>query len=133
MIQFGYKMMTEEHGPKELVENARMAEDAGFDFVSISDHFHPWLEAQGHSPFAWSVLGAIAHATSKIAITTGLTCPLIRYHPANIAQDAETIAVMSDNRCSLARCRPAAARELPICWAACSVAGAPTSAAGPQP
>lgn len=102
MIQFGYKMMTEEHGPKELVENARMAEDAGFDFVSISDHFHPWLEAQGHSPFAWSVLGAIAHATSKIAITTGLTCPIIRYHPAIIAQAAATIAVMSDNRFSLA-------------------------------
>ena len=90
MIQFGYKIMTEEHGPKELVENARMAEDAGFDFVSISDHFHPWLEAQGHSPFAWSVLGAIAHATSKIAITTGLTCPIIRYHPAIIAQAAAT-------------------------------------------
>jgi G6PDH family F420-dependent oxidoreductase len=102
MVRFGYKLMTEEHGPKALVENAQRAEAAGFDFVSISDHFHPWLEAQGHAPFAWSVLGAIAHATSRIAITTGLTCPIIRYHPAIIAQAAATIAVMSDNRFTLA-------------------------------
>jgi G6PDH family F420-dependent oxidoreductase len=102
MVKFGYKLMTEEHGPTALVENARRAEAAGFDFVSISDHFHPWLEAQGHSPFAWSVLGAIAHTTSKIGITTGLTCPIIRYHPAIIAQAAATIAVMSDNRFTLA-------------------------------
>ena len=62
MARYGYKLMTEEHGPKALVANAVAAEAAGFDFVSISDHFHPWLEAQGHAPFAWSVLGAIAHA-----------------------------------------------------------------------
>jgi G6PDH family F420-dependent oxidoreductase len=102
MIKFGYKLMTEEHGPKALVENAVRAEAAGFDFVSISDHFHPWLESQGHAPFAWSVLGAIAHATSAIGITTGLTCPIIRYHPTIIAQAAATIAVMSDNRFTLA-------------------------------
>lgn len=102
MIKFGYKLMTEEHGPKALVQNAVRAEEAGFDFVSISDHFHPWLEAQGHSPFAWSVLGAVAHATSRIGITTGLTCPIIRYHPAIIAQAAATIAIMSDGRFSLA-------------------------------
>jgi G6PDH family F420-dependent oxidoreductase len=102
MIRFGYKLMTEEHGPKALVENAGRAEAAGFDFVSISDHFHPWLESQGHSPFAWSVLGAIAQTTSTIGITTGLTCPIIRYHPAIIAQAAATIAVMSDGRFSLA-------------------------------
>ena len=102
MAKYGYKLMTEEHGPKALVENAVRAEQAGFDFVSISDHFHPWLEAQGHSPFAWSVLGAIAHATSRIGITTGLTCPIIRYHPAIIAQAAATVAIMSDNRFSLA-------------------------------
>ncbi len=102
MTKFGYKLMTEEHGPKALVENAVRAEQAGFDFVSISDHFHPWLESQGHSPFAWSVLGAIAHATSKIGICTGLTCPIIRYHPAIIAQAAATIAVMSDGRFTLA-------------------------------
>ena len=73
MAKFGYKLMTEEHGPKALVENAVRAEQAGFDFVSISDHYHPWHEAQGHAPFAWSVLGAIAHATQTIGITTGLT------------------------------------------------------------
>ncbi len=101
-IRWGYKLMSEEHGPGALVANAVLAEQAGFDFVSISDHFHPWLEAQGHSPFAWSVLGAIAHATERIAITTGLTCPIIRYHPAIIAQAAATIALLSDNRFTLA-------------------------------
>ena len=79
MASFGYKLMTEEHGPRDLVANAVRAEEAGFEFVSISDHFHPWLESQGHAPFAWSVLGAIAHATRRIGITTGLTCPIIRY------------------------------------------------------
>lgn len=102
MIKLGYKLMTEEHGPKALVENSVLAETAGFDFLSISDHFHPWLEAQGHAPFAWSVLGAIAHATSRIGITTGLTCPIIRYHPAIIAQAAATIALLSDHRFTLA-------------------------------
>ncbi|MBV9841241.1 MAG: TIGR03557 family F420-dependent LLM class oxidoreductase [Sphingomonadaceae bacterium] len=102
MAKFGYKLMTEEHGPAALVENAMLAEAVGFDFVSISDHFHPWLEAQGHAPFAWSVLGAIAHATSRIGIATGLTCPIIRYHPAIVAQAAATIAVMSGNRFTLA-------------------------------
>ena len=102
MIKFGYKLMTEEHGPSALVENARRAEDAGFDFVSISDHFHPWLESQGHSPFAWSVLGAVAATTSRIGITTGLTCPIIRYHPAIIAQAAATIQEMSGGRFTLA-------------------------------
>jgi G6PDH family F420-dependent oxidoreductase len=102
MVKFGYKLMTEEHGPTALVANAQRAEQAGFDFVSISDHFHPWLESQGHAPFAWSVLGAIAHATSRIGITTGLTCPIIRYLPAIVAQAAATISVMSDDRFSLA-------------------------------
>lgn len=102
MAKIGYKLMSEEHGPRELVANAVAAEAAGFDFVSLSDHFHPWLESQGHSPFAWSVLGAIAHATDKIGITTGLTCPIIRYHPAIIAQAAATVAVMSQNRFTLA-------------------------------
>lgn len=102
MTKFGYKLMTEEHGPKALVENACRAEAAGIDFVSISDHFHPWLDAQGHAPFAWSVLGAIAQATSTIGIATGLTCPIIRYHPAIIAQASATIAMLSDNRFTLA-------------------------------
>src|SRR3954454_1804734 len=101
MAKFGYKLMTEEHGPQALVENTRRAEIAGFDFVSISDHFHPWLESQGHAAFAWSILGAVAASTSSIGITTGLTCPIIRYHPAIIAQAAATIAVMSNNRFTL--------------------------------
>ena len=71
MVKFGYKLMSEEHGPLALVENARHAEKAGFDFVSISDHYHPWLEAQGHSAFAWSVLGAIATATSRKGSNAG--------------------------------------------------------------
>src|SRR5258708_4076357 len=102
MLQFGYKLMSEEHGPLDLVANAARAEDAGFDFLSISDHFHPWLEAQGHSPFAWSVLGAIAQATTWVGIATGLTCPIIRYHPAIIAQAAATVALLSGNRFTLA-------------------------------
>ncbi len=102
MLKIGYKLMSEEHDPKALVRNAQAAEEAGFDFVSISDHFHPWLFAQGHAPFAWSVLGAIAQATSAIAITTGLTCPIIRYHPAIIAQAAATVSLLSDGRFTLA-------------------------------
>jgi G6PDH family F420-dependent oxidoreductase len=102
MTRFGYKLMSEEHGPKALVENTLLAEGAGFDFVSLSDHFHPWLKSQAHSPFAWSVLGAIAQASTTIDITTGLTCPIIRYHPAIIAQAAATVAIQSDNRFSLA-------------------------------
>lgn len=102
MAKFGYKLMTEEHGAAALIANAVHAEEAGFDFLSISDHFHPWLEAQGHAPFAWSVLGAIAHATSRIGIATGLTCPILRYHPVIIAQAAATIAELSGNRFTLA-------------------------------
>src|SRR6202007_1335735 len=98
MAAFGYKLMAEEPGPQALLANARRAEDAGFDFVSISDHFHPWLESQGHSPWPGSVRGAIAAATSRIGVTTGLTCPIIRYHPAIVAQAAATIAVMSEGR-----------------------------------
>jgi G6PDH family F420-dependent oxidoreductase len=102
MAKIGYKLMTEEHGPSALVENAVAAEAAGFEFVAISDHFHPWVRAQGHAPFAWSVLGAVAHVTRTIGIATGLTCPIIRYHPAIIAQAAATIAVMSEGRFTLA-------------------------------
>ncbi|HEX4504085.1 MAG TPA: TIGR03557 family F420-dependent LLM class oxidoreductase [Alphaproteobacteria bacterium] len=102
MLQFGYKLMSEEHGPLDLVANAARAEAAGFDFVSLSDHFHPWLEAQGHSSFAWSVLGAIARETKKVQITTGLTCPIVRYHPAIVAQAAATVALLSGNRFTLA-------------------------------
>jgi G6PDH family F420-dependent oxidoreductase len=101
-IRFGYKLMSETTGPRELVRNAKLAEDAGFDFVGLSDHYLPWLESHGHSPFAWSVLGAIAAGTERVGIATGLTCPIIRYHPTLIAQAAATIGVMSEGRFTLA-------------------------------
>jgi G6PDH family F420-dependent oxidoreductase len=88
MIKLGYKLMSEEHGPTDLVRNANRAEQAGFDFAAISDHFFPWVEEQGHSPFAWSVLGALANATRQIGLMTAVTCPIMRYHPAIIAQSA---------------------------------------------
>jgi G6PDH family F420-dependent oxidoreductase len=100
-VQYGYKLAAEAFGPKELVRQARLAEEAGFDFVEISDHFHPWLDVQGHSPFAWSVLGAIAASTERIGLATGVTCPTVRYHPAIIAQAAATLALLSDGRFTL--------------------------------
>jgi G6PDH family F420-dependent oxidoreductase len=100
-MRFGYKLSSEEHGPRALVANACRAEDSGFDFVALSDHFHPWLEEQGHSPFAWSVLGAIANATEHVGIITAVTCPIVRYHPAVIAQAAATVALLSGGRFSL--------------------------------
>jgi G6PDH family F420-dependent oxidoreductase len=101
MVKLGYKLMSEEHGPAELVRNARRAEQAGFDFAAISDHFSPWLEEQGYSPFAWSVLGAIAEATRSIGLMTAVTCPIMRYHPAIVAQAASTLAVMTRGRFTL--------------------------------
>ncbi|MCD1570589.1 TIGR03557 family F420-dependent LLM class oxidoreductase [Agromyces mediolanus] len=100
-LQIGYKLAAEGFGPAELVRQAQRAEAAGFDFVEISDHFHPWLEVQGHSPFAWSVLGAIAHGTERIGLATGVTCPFHRYHPAIVAQAAATVALLSDGRFTL--------------------------------
>ena len=101
MIKFGYKLMSEEHGPSSLVRNAVRAEQAGFEFAAISDHFSPWLEEQGHSSFAWSVLGAVAQATRSIGLMTAVTCPIMRYHPAIVAQAAATIALLSNNRFTL--------------------------------
>jgi G6PDH family F420-dependent oxidoreductase len=101
MLKLGYKLMSEEHGPTELVQNARRAEQAGFDFAAISDHFYPWLEEQGHAPLAWSVLGAIANATKRIGLMTAVTCPIMRYHPAIIAQGAATLALLSGDRFTL--------------------------------
>jgi G6PDH family F420-dependent oxidoreductase len=101
VIQLGYKLMSEEHGPRALVANACRAEEAGFDFAALSDHFHPWLEAQGHSPFAWSVLGALAHATRRLGLMTAVTCPGFRYHPAIVAQAAATVALQSEGRFTL--------------------------------
>jgi G6PDH family F420-dependent oxidoreductase len=100
-MQYGYKLSAEGFGPKELVRQAQLAEASGFDFVEISDHYHPWLDSQGHSPFAWSVLGVIAAKTDSIGLATGVTCPTIRYHPAIIAQAAATMAIVSDGRFTL--------------------------------
>src|SRR5436189_3673435 len=100
-MKVGYFLSSEEWGPKDLVAQAVMAQEAGFEALWISDHFHPWNDAQGHSPFVWSVIGAIAQATDGIPITTAVTCPTIRIHPAIIAQAAATSAVMLDGRFSL--------------------------------
>jgi G6PDH family F420-dependent oxidoreductase len=101
MLRLGYKLMAEEHGPSDLVRNAQRAEQAGFDFAAMSDHFFPWLEEQGHSPLAWPVLGALANATRRIGLMTSVTCPIMRYHPAIIAQGAATLGLLSDNRFTL--------------------------------
>ncbi|TMD42706.1 MAG: TIGR03557 family F420-dependent LLM class oxidoreductase [Chloroflexi bacterium] len=98
MMELGYSLSSEEHGPKELVAQARQAEEVGFSFALISDHFHPWTERQGQSPFVWTVIGAIAQATSRLRLGTGVTCPLIRIHPAVIAQAAATSAAMLPGR-----------------------------------
>lgn len=98
MTSFGYTLSSEEHPPGTLVRNARLAEEAGFDFLSISDHYHPWVEAQGHSPFVWSVLGAIAATTRRIRVGVGVTCPTVRIHPAVLAQAAATTSLLFEGR-----------------------------------
>jgi coenzyme F420-dependent glucose-6-phosphate dehydrogenase len=97
-LHLGYSLSCEEHRPEQLVDWAQRAESIGFEYASISDHFHPWLEAQGNSPFVWSVLGGIATATDKLEVGTGVTCPTRRYHPAIIAQAAATVASMMPGR-----------------------------------
>ena len=101
MTRFGYTLMTEQSGPRELVEYAVGGERAGFDFEVMSDHYSPWLTEQGHSPYAWSVLGAVAHATERVGLMTYITCPTMRYHPAVVAQKAATVAVLSEGRFTL--------------------------------
>lgn len=98
MVQIGYTMMTEQAGPRALVGHVVGAERAGFDFSVISDHYFPWLDSQGHSPYAWSVLGAAAQATSRIPLMTYVTCPTTRYHPAVVAQKAATMQLLSQGR-----------------------------------
>jgi coenzyme F420-dependent glucose-6-phosphate dehydrogenase len=97
-MEIGYWLSSEEHSPSELVENAKRAEAAGFGHVLISDHIHPWVDAQGHSPFVWSVIGAIAEATERIQLGTAVTCPLIRMHPAIVAHAAATAQSLMDGR-----------------------------------
>jgi G6PDH family F420-dependent oxidoreductase len=97
-MQIGYALSSEEHGPLDLVRNAVRAEEAGFGFALISDHFHPWIDRQGQSSFVWSVVGGIAASTSSIRLGTGVTCPLIRIHPAIVAQAAATSAALMPGR-----------------------------------
>jgi coenzyme F420-dependent glucose-6-phosphate dehydrogenase len=98
MAEIGYKLCSEEFGPNDIVKYARMAEEHGFTFGLISDHFHPWVDAQGQSPFVWSVIGAIAHATERLQVGTGVTCPTVRIHPTLVAQAAATSAAMMPGR-----------------------------------
>jgi coenzyme F420-dependent glucose-6-phosphate dehydrogenase len=97
-VEIGYTLSSEEFRPKELVRYAKMAEERGFTFALISDHFHPWLDAQGQSPFVWSTIGGIAQATERLRLGTGVTCPTIRIHPAIIAQAAATAGAMMEGR-----------------------------------
>jgi G6PDH family F420-dependent oxidoreductase len=98
MTSFGYTLSAEEHEPAALVEHARLAEEHGFDFCSISDHYHPWVSSQGHSPFVWTVLGAIAQATERVDVGVGVSCPIVRVHPVIAAQAAATTSLLFDGR-----------------------------------
>ena len=98
MPEIGYALSSEEHPPNDLVRLAKMAEDSGFTFALISDHYHPWIDQQGNAPFAWSVLGGISQATERLRVGTGVTCPTMRYHPAIIAQAVATVGSMMPGR-----------------------------------
>ncbi|AHC24567.1 MULTISPECIES: LLM class F420-dependent oxidoreductase [Mycobacteriaceae] len=101
MTQFGYTLMTEQAGPKDLVRYAVSAEQTGFDFEVCSDHFSPWLTSQGHAPNAWAVLGAVAAMTERVGLYSFVTCPTMRYHPAVVAQQAATVQILADGRFTL--------------------------------
>ncbi|HWD94981.1 MAG TPA: TIGR03557 family F420-dependent LLM class oxidoreductase [Acidimicrobiales bacterium] len=100
-MKYGYSLYCEGNSPRSLIEQAVRAEDAGFDFLVISDHYHPWLNEQRHAGFAWSILGAVAQATDRIELATMVTCPIVRYHPAIVAQAAATMGVISGGRFTL--------------------------------
>ncbi|MCS7484781.1 TIGR03557 family F420-dependent LLM class oxidoreductase [Umezawaea endophytica] len=100
-MRVGYTLMTEQAGPRALVEHAASAERAGFDFEVMSDHYFPWLDEQGHAPYAWSVLGAVSVATEQVDLMTYVTCPTMRYHPAVVAQKAATVQELSRGRFTL--------------------------------
>jgi G6PDH family F420-dependent oxidoreductase len=98
MTDFGYTMLCEQSPPDQLVRDLQQAEAAGFDFSVISDHYMPWLEAQGHAGYAWAILGAAAQATERIPLMTYVTSPILRYHPAVVAQKAATVQILSGGR-----------------------------------
>lgn len=101
MTKYGYTLMTEQSGPLELVRDAERAERAGFDFEVMSDHYSPWLDSQGHAPNAWTTLGAVAQATDEVELMTYVTCPIMRYHPTVVAQQAATAGLLSNGRFTL--------------------------------
>ncbi len=101
MTNWGYTLMTEQSGPRALVDYAVKAEQVGFDFEVSSDHYSPWLTEQGHAPYAWTVLGAVAQATERVELMTYVTCPTMRYHPAVVAQKAATLSLLSEGRFTL--------------------------------
>jgi G6PDH family F420-dependent oxidoreductase len=98
VTRYGYSLMCELYHPNDLLAQAKRAEEAGFDFLTISDHIHPWLYSHEHSPYAWSVLGALAVQTEGVDLVSLVTCPTIRYHPVIVAQKAATVAAMSEGR-----------------------------------
>ncbi len=98
MPELGYTLSSEEHPPNDLVRFAKRAEEVGFTYALVSDHYHPWVDAQGHSPFVWATLGGVANATERLRLGTGVTCPTIRMHPALVAQAAATTAAMMPGR-----------------------------------
>jgi G6PDH family F420-dependent oxidoreductase len=101
MRNVGYTLMTEQSGPRDLVRYAVAAEEVGFDFELMSDHYSPWLTEQGHAPYAWTTLGAVAQATSRVGLMTYVTCPTLRYHPAIVAQKAATLQILAEGRFTL--------------------------------
>jgi G6PDH family F420-dependent oxidoreductase len=100
-MNIGYTLMCEQSPPRDLVRNARLAEEAGFGLAVISDHYSPWLDEQGHSPYAWSVLGGVAAVTERLELMTYVTSPIGRYHPAVVAQKAATVSLLSEGRFTL--------------------------------
>jgi G6PDH family F420-dependent oxidoreductase len=99
-MRIGYFLSSEEYTPAELLEQARAAERAGFEALWISDHYHPWVDAQGQSPFVWSMIGALSQVC-RLPVTTAVTCPTVRIHPAVVAQAAATSAVLHEGRFQL--------------------------------
>src|SRR6476620_7023187 len=97
MAKIGYFLSCEQYTPAELIDQARRAQDAGFDALWISDHFHPWNDEQGQSPFVWATIGALSQAV-RLPVTTAVTCPIMRIHPAVVAQAAATCAVLTEGR-----------------------------------